>query len=114
MNMNFKRKLPIPMEIKEQFPLSEQLIAHKMERDEEIKKVFTGESNKLVLIIGPCSADNEDAVMDYVTRLAKVQEHRRKRKRKNGLGLVQMGNGWRRRSENTSNTEAGESAEAVD
>ena len=74
MGMNFKRKLPIPKEIKEQFPLSEQLIDHKMERDEEIKKVFTGESNKLVLIIGPCSADNEDSVMDYIYRLKDVQD----------------------------------------
>ena len=54
MGMNFKRKLPIPKVIKEQFPLSEKIIAHKAERDEEIRKVFTGELNKLLLVIGPC------------------------------------------------------------
>lgn len=74
MGMNFKRKLPIPKEIKEQFPLSEKVIAHKVERDEEIKKVFTGESDKLVLVIGPCSADNEDSVMEYIYRLKEVQD----------------------------------------
>jgi 3-deoxy-7-phosphoheptulonate synthase len=74
MNMDFIRKLPIPKEIKEQFPLSENLKRIKAERDAEIAKVFTGESDKFILIIGPCSADREDAVLDYTSRLAKVQE----------------------------------------
>jgi 3-deoxy-7-phosphoheptulonate synthase len=74
MNMDFIRKLPIPKEIKEQFPLSENLKNIKAERDAEIAKVFTGESDKFILIIGPCSADREDAVLDYTNRLAKVQE----------------------------------------
>ena len=74
MNMNFKRKLPIPMEIKEMYPLSESLAKMKVENDKEIAKVFTGESDKLVLVIGPCSADREDAVLDYISRLRKVQE----------------------------------------
>ena len=74
MGMNFKRKLPIPKLIKEQFPLSESIIAYKEKRDEEIRKVFTGESNKFLLIIGPCSADREDSVMDYIYRLKDVQE----------------------------------------
>ncbi len=74
MGMNFKRKLPIPKVIKEQFPLSEKIIAHKAERDEEIKKVFTGELNKLLLVIGPCSADREDSVMDYIYRLKDIQD----------------------------------------
>ena len=74
MSMNFLRKLPIPMEIKKQFPLTEKAINTKRERDEEIAKVFTGESGKLVLVIGPCSADREDAVLDYISRLARVQE----------------------------------------
>lgn len=74
MNMDFIRKLPIPKEVKEQFPLPEKAIALKTQRDKEIKKVFTGESDKFLLIIGPCSADREDAVMDYIQRLARVQE----------------------------------------
>ena len=74
MSMNFKRKLPIPMEIKEEFPVPYELAQKKIVRDTEIKKVFTGESDKFLLIIGPCSADKEDSVMDYVYRLAKVQE----------------------------------------
>ena len=74
MNMEFIRKLPIPKELKAQFSLSEKLISVKEKRDAEIKKVFTGESDKKLLIIGPCSADREDAVLDYVNRLAKVQE----------------------------------------
>ena len=70
----FIRKLPTPEEIKEQFPVSPELIALKKQRDAEIRDVFTGKSNKFLLIIGPCSADNEVAVCDYVTRLAKVNE----------------------------------------
>lgn len=70
----FIRKLPTPEEIKEQFPVSSELIALKKQRDAEIRDVFTGKSNKFLLIIGPCSADNEIAVCDYVTRLAKVNE----------------------------------------
>ena len=74
MNMNFIRKLPIPQELKKQFSLSDELIAVKAARDAEIQKVFTGESDKKLLIIGPCSADNEDSVCDYIGRLAKVQD----------------------------------------
>ncbi|MCI6011467.1 MAG: 3-deoxy-7-phosphoheptulonate synthase [Firmicutes bacterium] len=70
----FIRKLPIPMEIKERYPLTKSVTKIKLERDEEIAKVFKGESDKFLLIIGPCSADNEDSVMDYIGRLAKVQE----------------------------------------
>ncbi len=74
MNMEFIRKLPIPQEIKKQFPLTDEAVKIKAERDAEIRKVFTGESDKFILIIGPCSADREDAVMDYIGRLVKVQE----------------------------------------
>ncbi len=74
MAMNFKRKLPIPQEIKKMYPLSEEITAAKAERDKHIADVFTGKSDKFILIIGPCSADNEDSVMDYVHRLAKIQE----------------------------------------
>ena len=73
-NMNFKRKLPIPKEIKEQYPLTAELSQVKARRDKEIADVFTGKSSKMVLIIGPCSADREDAVLEYCERLAKLQE----------------------------------------
>ena len=73
-NMNFKRKLPIPKEIKEQYPLTAELSQVKARRDKEIADVFTGKSDKMVLIIGPCSADREDAVLEYCERLAKLQE----------------------------------------
>ena len=63
-NMHFKRKLPVPMEIKERYPLTAELAAVKAARDEQIADIFTGKSDKMVLIIGPCSADREDAVMD--------------------------------------------------
>ena len=73
-NMIFKRKLPIPKEIKEQYPLTAGLAQVKARRDKEITDVFTGKSDKMVLIIGPCSADREDAVLEYCERLAKLQE----------------------------------------
>ena len=73
-NMEFIRKLPIPKEIKEQFPVSDEIRAVKEQRDREIAAVFTGESDKFLLIIGPCSADREDAVLEYINRLAGVQE----------------------------------------
>ena len=74
MNMEFKRKLAIPMEGKEMYPLTGNMGRIKEERDAEIQKIFSGRSDKLLLIIGPCSADNEDSVMDYLERLARVQE----------------------------------------
>ena len=73
-NMIFKRKLPNPKEIKEQYPLTAELAQVKARRDKEIADVFTGKSGKMVLIIGPCSADREDAVLEYCERLAKLQE----------------------------------------
>ena len=74
MNMEFIRKLPIPQEIKKEFPISEEVRLMKAEKDKEIADIFTGKSDKFLLVIGPCSADREDAVMDYITRLARVQE----------------------------------------
>ncbi|MBR3968770.1 MAG: 3-deoxy-7-phosphoheptulonate synthase [Clostridia bacterium] len=74
MSMDFKRKLPIPKEIKEQYPVTEKLAAVKAQRDADIKAVFKGESDKFLLIIGPCSADNEEAVLDYMGRLKKVAD----------------------------------------
>ena len=73
-NMEFKRKLPVPKEIKEQYPLTAELSRIKETRDEQIADVFTGKSDKMVLIVGPCSADREDAVLDYCQRLARLQE----------------------------------------
>ena len=73
-NMHFKRKLPVPKDIKEQYPLTPELAAVKAARDTLIADVLTGRSDQLVLIIGPCSADREDAVLDYCTRLARLQE----------------------------------------
>ena len=74
MNMNFKRKLPIPMEIKEQYPITYKLEQMKEKRDEEIKAIFEGRDDRFILIIGPCSADNDDSVIDYITRLRGVQD----------------------------------------
>ena len=74
MNMNFKRKLPIPMEIKEQYPLSYQLEQLKVKRDMEIKSIFEGKDDRFILIIGPCSADHDDSVIDYISRLRTVQD----------------------------------------
>ena len=74
MNMTFKRKLPIPMQIKEMYPLTDELAAVKAARDEELKKIFEGKSDKLVLVIGPCSADSREPVLEYISRLCRVQE----------------------------------------
>ncbi|MDD6216435.1 MAG: 3-deoxy-7-phosphoheptulonate synthase [Roseburia sp.] len=74
MDMEFLRKLPTPQELKEQFPVSNKVMQIKEERDKEIRDIFSGKSDKLILVIGPCSADHEDAVIDYISRLRKVQE----------------------------------------
>ena len=68
MSFEFIRKLPTPTEIKEEFPVPEKLAALKAQRDKEIADVITGKSDKFLAIIGPCSADNEDAVLDYTLR----------------------------------------------
>lgn len=74
MGFDFFTKLPTPAEIKGKYPISQKVQTIKDARDAEIRKVFTGESSKFLAIIGPCSADNEDAVYDYLLRLKKVQE----------------------------------------
>ena len=74
MKMEFYRKLPTPKEIKEQFPLTDEIIKTRDERDEVIKNIFEGKDDRLLLIIGPCSADNETSVLDYVSRLKKVAD----------------------------------------
>ena len=74
MGFEYVSKLPTPDEIRAQFPLAPELAAEKAQKDAAIRDVFTGDSDKFLVIIGPCSADREDAVIDYVNRLAKVQE----------------------------------------
>ena len=74
MNMTFERKLPIPKEVKEMCPLSEDIKNVVTKRNQEVQEIFEGKSDKLILIIGPCSADNEDSVIDYIKRLRTVQE----------------------------------------
>ncbi len=74
MNLTFERKLPSPEEIKEMCPISSDLEKIVDKRAKEIADIFTGKSQKLILIIGPCSADREDSVIDYISRLRKVQE----------------------------------------
>lgn len=74
MGMKINNELPRPIELKNEYPLSKKIQEIKAERDREIKDIFTGESDKFVVIIGPCSADNEDSVCEYVNRLAKLNE----------------------------------------
>ncbi len=74
MNMDFIGKLPIPQEIKAQYPVPPEASAVKARRDAEIKNIFTGKDNRLLLVIGPCSADNEVSVLDYISRLRDVQD----------------------------------------
>lgn len=74
MSFQFIKQLPTPDEIKEYIPMSEELKKQKAKRDKEIQDVFTGASDKFLVIIGPCSADREDSVCEYTNRLAKLQE----------------------------------------
>ena len=72
--MNFYHKLPIPQEVKAHYPVTDSMKAVKAKRDAEIKAVFEGKSDKFLLIIGPCSADRSDSVLDYIGRLKKISE----------------------------------------
>ena len=74
MNMDFKREMPTARVIKEMYPLTEEMQATKKKNDAEISAIFTGESDKFLLVIGPCSADREDAVLDYISRLRTVAD----------------------------------------
>ena len=74
MSFEFIKKLPTPDQIREEYPVPDTMQVLKKKRDQEISDVFTGKSDKFLVIIGPCSADNEDAVCEYVSRLAKVNE----------------------------------------
>ena len=73
-NLQFIRELPNPDTIKALMPVPSEMKALKDQRDETVRNIFTGEDDRFVLIIGPCSADRQDAVLDYLTRLRKVQE----------------------------------------
>jgi len=74
MAMKINRELPLPAKLKEEYPLADKIIEIKKKRDTEIADVFTGKSDKFIVIIGPCSADNEKAVLEYVGKLARVNE----------------------------------------
>ncbi len=74
MQMTFHRKLPIPMEVKAEFPLTERMEQVKAERDASIKAVFDGQSDKFILVIGPCSADHSEPVLEYISRLRRVAD----------------------------------------
>lgn len=74
MQMTFHRKLPIPKKVKEQFPLTERMEQVKAERDKNIREVFEGNSDKFLLIIGPCSADHSEPVLEYISRLRRIEE----------------------------------------
>ena len=74
MSMHMHDELPHPKELKAEYPLSSTMIREKQRRDREIKNVFIGNSDKFILIVGPCSADNEDSVCEYITRLSKIND----------------------------------------
>ena len=74
MSMNFHRKLPIPQDVKKEYALSERMASVKAERDADIRAVFEGSSDKFILVIGPCSADHQEPVLEYISRLRKIQE----------------------------------------
>ena len=75
MSFTFLNELPSPAQIQERYPLSEKLQELKKQRDAEISNVIKGLDNRFLVIIGPCSADNEDSVCDYVSRLTSIQEN---------------------------------------
>ena len=72
--MIFKRRLPIPKEIKEMYPISESGLKARNENNEILKAILSGKDNHFILIIGPCSADKEEAVMEYISRLKNINE----------------------------------------
>ena len=74
MGMKVNAELPLPADLKAEYPMPEKSKEIKKERDREIRDIFTGKSDKFIVLVGPCSADNEDSVCEYVNRLAKVNE----------------------------------------
>ncbi len=74
MQMIFNRKLPIPQDVKKEFPLTERMEQVKAKRDETIRAIFDGSSDKFILVIGPCSADHSEPVLEYISRLRRIEE----------------------------------------
>ena len=74
MSIKINHELPLPEVLKNEYPLSNELKTIKKTRDQEIRRIFTGESDKFIVLVGPCSADNEDTVCEYVNRLKKVSD----------------------------------------
>ena len=74
MNLEFTRKLPVPQQVKNRYPVTEELAKIKEERDREIADVFEGKSDKFILVIGPCSAESREPVLEYISRLKKVAD----------------------------------------
>ncbi|MCR5249019.1 MAG: 3-deoxy-7-phosphoheptulonate synthase [Lachnospiraceae bacterium] len=74
MNLEYKRELPSARVVKEMYPLSDEAVEKKAANDEAIRKIFLGESDRFILVIGPCSADRPDAVLEYIGRLKDLQE----------------------------------------
>ena len=74
MQMTFHRKLPIPQEVKTEFPVTQKMEQVKAERDDSIKAVFDGHSDKFILVIGPCSADHSEPVLEYISRLRRIAD----------------------------------------
>ncbi len=74
MRMTFQRNLPLPQEVKDEFPLTDKMVQTKAARDEQIRRVFEGTSDKFLLVIGPCSADHREPVLEYVSRLRRIEE----------------------------------------
>ena len=74
MQMTFNKKLPIPQEVKKEFPMTERMEQIKAKRDESIRAIFDGSSDKFILVIGPCSADHSEPVLEYISRLRRIEE----------------------------------------
>ena len=74
MNLEFSKKLPVPQQVKNRYPVTEELKAIKERRDREIAAVFEGKSDKFILVIGPCSAESHEPVLEYISRLRRVAD----------------------------------------
>ncbi|MBR6917805.1 MAG: 3-deoxy-7-phosphoheptulonate synthase, partial [Clostridia bacterium] len=74
MNLEFARKLPIPQEVKKMYPITDEMAETKAARDTQIQSIFKGESNKFLLVIGPCSADAKEPVLEYIGRLRALED----------------------------------------
>ena len=93
MSMKINHELPLPEVLKSQYPLSQELKEVKKQRDEEIRRIFTGESDKFIVLVGPCSADNEDTVCEYVRKLKTVADKVSDKLMKHSFVTVTCGTG---------------------